>query len=168
MPVPIRLVTYTALFLFLTLTARPSLAHSMAYSMAYSMAQSEAQTKPPSDYVLGGPDTTVREGYFILSLDKPPTSDITIQQSADADFATITTEFNWFGDFSATTLSGFADGTYYFRVNTAEGASNIIEVEVLHYPLWQAFGLFFAGLLLFLIVVLLIVRMHWVTNDRND
>ncbi|RUO70119.1 hypothetical protein [Pseudidiomarina salinarum] len=163
MPDPIRLVTYTALFLFLTLTARPSL----AYSPAYSPAQSEAQIKPPDEYILGGPDTTVREGYFILSLDNPPTSDLTIQQSADADFSSITTEFNWFGDFSATTLSGFADGTYYFRVNTAAGTSNVIEVEVLHYPLWQAFSLFFAGLLLFLIVVLLIVRMHWVTHDRD-
>lgn len=161
MPEPIRLVTYTALVLLLTLAARPSL----AYSVAYPTAQSGEQLKPPSEYVLGGPDTTVREGYFILSLDNPPTGDLTIQQSADADFSAITTEFNWFGDFSATTLSGFADGTYYFRVNTAAGSSNVIKVEVLHYPLWQAFSLFFAGLLLFLILVLLIVRMHWVTDD---
>ncbi|MDX1706421.1 hypothetical protein [Pseudidiomarina sp.] len=157
MPEPIRLVTYTALVFLLTLAARPSL--------AYSTAQTVEQLKPSAEYVLGGPEATVREGYFILSLDNPPTGDVTIQQSADTDFSSVTAEFNWFGDFSATTLSGFADGTYYFRLNTPEGFSNVIQVEVLHYPLWQAFSLFFAGLLLFLILVLLIVRMHWVTDD---
>lgn len=54
----------------------------------------------------------------------------------------------------AITLSGYADGIYYFRVEESGITSKVIQVEVKHHSLEKAFAFFFAGLILFCVLAL--------------
>ncbi|RUO72572.1 hypothetical protein CWI80_08460 [Pseudidiomarina sediminum] len=145
MPIRNGLIYHIALLFFITLLARPTATHAL------SLAQAKAPAADlPTSYDLSIRPSLSREGYFVLRLGQVPQQSLTIEQSRHADFRTIEASFPWFGDFQQMTLSGFADGQYYFRVKPTDGVtSTTARLEVRHYPQWQAYSLFALGLVLF-------------------
>lgn len=142
-------ISQIALLFFITLLARPAAAQD---------------TK--THFTLSAQETS-REGYFVVALDQAPNAGMIVQQSSLEDFSEISTEFAWFGDFEKMTLTGFSDGDYYFRLKpSAEISSNVIAVRVNHYPGWQAYSLFFIGLALFTVLVIMIITLH--RRHRHD
>lgn len=123
----------------------------------FSATQVSAQ-----DYQLSGPDGPVRAGYFVVEASMTQASvepetrlqDLRLQQSASEDFQNAK-YYRYFGDFSELTATGVPTGDYYLRLVDSDGQqqSNVIQVTVEHYPLWQALTLFLVGLLLFSILV---------------
>lgn len=114
---------------------------------------------------LSGPDNTVREGYFTVSVNSSgsePLNNLVIESSQTADFNDSVVSFPALGDFKQLSLTGFSNGNYYLRARADNLAtpSNVIRVEVSHYPLWQALGLFFIGLLLFTLLVVVLLTLH--------
>lgn len=89
---------------------------------------------------------------------------VVLEESRSADFARPVVVYA--GRDQATTLSGRADGTYYYRLHAAtevagaalqSDAPPIIRVEVAHHPLSRAVGFFLVGLLVFTATVGLVV-----------
>lgn len=116
---------------------------------------------------LKGPDSTVKEGYFTVSVSS--TSDasqsispLVIEASSSKDFKQNLQTFPALGDFKKLSLTGFSDGTYYLRARSEAVSeySNVIQVRVQHYPLWQALSLFVIGFLIFTALVVIIIRFH--------
>lgn len=119
-------------------------------------------------FELTGPQTIVREGYFRLTAEPGENSQgnepFIVQMSGDEDFSAIRATFPPLGNFNRLSLSGFDDGVYYFRLSSpADNSilSNSIRVEVRHYPLSRALGLFGLGAALFTILLILIIRFWW-------
>lgn len=142
MPIRNGLIYHIALLFFITLLARPAATYATSW---------QATSNPANPtYDLSVNTAVAREGYFVLRLDQAPTTALIVEQSQDPEFTEVDAEFAWFGDFQQMTLSGFADGHYYFRIK-ADGhvLSNTVYLEVQHYPRWQAYSLFILGLLLF-------------------
>ncbi|MGQ4275636.1 hypothetical protein ACQ5ES_01085 [Pseudidiomarina sp. E22-M8] len=149
MPKRYGFISQIALLFFITLLARPASAQDTATHFTLSAQE------------------TSREGYFVLALDQAPRAGMIVQQSSRRDFSEINTEFAWFGDFEKMTLTGFSDGDYYFRLKpSAELSSNVVVVSVRHYSSWQAYSLFFTGLVLFIVLVVTIITLH--RRRRND
>lgn len=114
---------------------------------------------------LSGPSATVREGYFTLSVETAEgesTESLIVERSTSENFNSVTHQYPFLGSTTSMTLSGFADGDYWFRVSTGEQSgkqsSPAIRVQVQHYPLWQALSLFAVGAALFLVVLVYILR----------
>lgn len=141
---------HIALLFLITLLARPAAAQSVTdYKLSLSTEQS-------------------REGYFVVALDQQPQTKLILQQSSEPNFSTIDAEFAWFGDFSQMTLTGFGNGEYFFRLKpTDHVTSNLVHIEVQHYPAWQAYGLFFTGLILFSLLVITLVTLHLRTRPQE-
>lgn len=136
-------------------------------------------------YELSGPDRVVREGYFQLDMQLNVQLSVAVTEATDharfvvemsdaEDFSAIAATFTPLGSFTRLSLSGFDDGVYYFRLRsgsatqtdtTGEVLSNVVRVEVRHYPLSRALALFVAGAVLFSILLALIVRFSW--RDRK-
>ncbi|RUO77816.1 hypothetical protein CWI81_04870 [Idiomarina seosinensis] len=116
---------------------------------------------------LNGPDSTVREGYFTVNVSSTtdasePIASLVIEASSSKDFKQNLQTFPALGDFKKLSLTGFSDGTYYLRARSEDVSeySNVIQVRVQHYPLWQALGLFVVGFLIFTALVVTIIRFH--------
>src|SRR5690606_37272979 len=119
----------------------------MALTPAYGIHSSttfEIQS-PSSDIKLIGPSTHSREGYFNLTISASENGSqrFVVERSGDETFASVI-EYPLLGDARTITLSGFADGDYFFRAQVRNGDaakqnySNAIKVTVQHYPIWQA------------------------------
>ena len=67
----------------------------------------------------------------------------------------------------AITLSGFADGDYYFRINSATVSSEVLKIEVKHHGLTKAFGFFITGLILFCILLACIFIGHRIHQGKT-
>lgn len=116
---------------------------------------------------LQGPNSTVKEGYFNVSVhlsgsqDQPALNNLRIQAASSADFKQVQ-EFPALGEFKQWSLTGFSNGDYYLRAvadNLAK-PSNTIQVSVQHYPLWQALSLFAIGFVVFATLVITLLRLH--------
>lgn len=121
----------------------------------------------------------VREGNFQLSVEQrsagsdagnhEPKSWV-IEQSNRADFESVVASYAPVGSFQQLSLSGFDDGDYFFRArlraaepaahSTEQTFSNVVKVEVRHYPLWQALSVFSVGAALFFILCLTLWRLQ--------
>lgn|GEM_PF-383037 len=154
MPNRARFVIHISLLLLITLFARPS------------SALSPSTAEYP--YSLHAPEVS-REGYFVLNAQAQPSISVQslwVDHATSAEFSHITRSYPWLGrgvaDFQQITLTGFTSGDHYFRLRNAAGdvLSNVVHVRVDHYPLWQALGLFFAGLTVFILLVVLIIANH--------
>lgn len=143
---------HIALLFIITLLARPTAAQTPS---------AEAQDPETHHYQLTLSTERSREGYFVVAIDQAPQAAMVLQQSNSEDFAEITGQFAWFGDFTEMTLTGFEDGAYFFRLKPQAGiSSNVVQLQVEHYPSWQAYSLFFTGLTLFSLLVLSIIILH--------
>lgn len=138
-------------------------------------------------FKLQGPERS-REGYFQLEVDGLDDDQaFVIELSTSEDFSSIDATFSPLGSFRQLSLSGFDDGTYYFRARLGSNGevdkrvetehdeladesseqgeedtySNVVRVDVEHYPLWQALGLFALGALLFIALITVLLRLHW-------
>jgi len=143
---------------------------------------------------LDGPSATVKEGYFTLrvkdvsfysrqaaakgehtdnaSIKLDKLNALHIEQSSTADFTEVAASFPLLGDFKQITLTGFADGRYWFRVrgedtNGTHWYSAPLKIDVKHYPLWQAFGLFGIGAVMFVILAYYLLRAHLRVSQRQ-
>ncbi|RUO60914.1 hypothetical protein [Pseudidiomarina marina] len=164
MPDRARFVINIALLLLITLLARPASAYVLSW-------QTESSNQSNSELPELSAPANSREGYFVLSLSKSPTQDLIVEYSTDEEFREINRTYAWFGDFQDMTLTGFSDGTHYFRlkVSSSEPAenthqetqlSNVVQVQVDHYALEQALTLFSLGGVLFAILVVIILYQH--------
>lgn len=150
---------HIALLFLITLLARPA---------AAQQAPNADTAQQPIDYELTVSTERSREGYFVVAIDQAPQGQLLVQQSRQEDFSSIEAEFAWFGDFTEMTLTGFSDGVYYFRLKpSAQVASNVAQITVEHYPSWQAYSLFFIGLVLFTLLVVCIITLHLRTRRQE-
>ncbi|MGX5913794.1 hypothetical protein ACR0ST_03585 [Aliidiomarina sp. Khilg15.8] len=114
-----------------------------------------------ADFELSGPSEKVAEGYFYLEVDGLQEDQrFVVEMSHDQDFSMVAREFEPLGMFRELSLSGFDDGTYYFRARSGERYSNVVAVTVSHYSLWQALFLFTLGLIIFATLVYTIVYFY--------
>ncbi|HET8817000.1 MAG TPA: hypothetical protein VFM61_06080 [Pseudidiomarina sp.] len=135
---------------------------------AFSAVFFTATPVSAQDYQLSGPNAPVRAGYFVVEASQSQSAatadlqlrDLQLQQSVSESFDDAK-YYHFFGDFSELTVTGVPSGNYFLRLVDSAGSprSNIIEVRVDHYPLWQALTLFFIGLILF--VILLITQLYF-------
>ena len=91
-----------------------------------------------------------KAGYFVLSWDQEAPGYL-LQQAPDERFA----EYReWeIGPDAAFTVSGLAEGDYYYRIQPLDGEwSNTVVVNVRHHSLARAWTFFFIGLTLFAIL----------------
>lgn len=112
-----------------------------------------------------GPQKTIKEGYFTVTVEASANSNLQgllIEAAQDPSFNRQVQTFPALGDFKQLSLTGFGNGTYFLRAisKSAEQPSNVIKVTVSHYPLWQALGLFSTGLLIFIVLIFIIIRAH--------
>lgn len=104
-------------------------------------------------------DTTLStEGYFVLnwSSDLPDSFPLVLEQARSVTFPgsrTINVPAN-----GAITITGLADGEYYYRLGTDGEYSNVVAVTVAHHSLGRALGFFLTGLSLFLVLLFTIVH----------
>lgn len=121
---------------------------------------------------LTGPQHS-REGYFQLQVSNLPTGQrFIIEQSANEQFSHIDATYSPVGSFQQLSLSGFDNGSYFFRarilqnevsqpIDSAAIYSNTHQISIQHYSLWQALGLFALGAVLFIILITVLLRLHW-------
>ena len=142
--------------LFIALISLPSFAQNQA---------NEEQLHPP-DWKGGETVTSSRDGFFALKWEVPEKIikndyQFEIQESKVADFSN--TETIYQGTDLGTTLSGFPEGKYYYRVRTIspDGSksewSKVMEVQVDHHGLGKAFGFLGVGVVVFLLTAGLII-----------
>ena len=155
MPNRARFVIHISLLLLITLFARPTSAYL------------QPAAEPP--VTLSAIEVS-REGYFVLQLTPRPEQALWIDYTSDAEWTEVQRTYAWFGDFEQMTLSGFANGVHYFRVRDASNnvLSNVVQVQVDHYPLWQALSLFFGGLVVFVVLVVLVIRNHRQSQQAKE
>lgn len=110
-----------------------------------------------------------REGYFVLEWSLGDEGDYVIQQAHSESFVQPDTyEVPASGSM---TLSGFADGDYYFRAGRDGNWTDTVQVTVEHHSLARALGFFISGLLLFSILTVVILRgnsLHNVEHQRRE
>lgn len=115
-------------------------------------------------------DTTLStEGYFVLSwtLDsRDPAQEFELQQSATTGFSqALAFSIPPAGDL---TLTGFSDGSYFFRAGHTGNWSDTIEIVVQHHALGRAMAFFMLGLVLFVILVVVILRGYRLQGGQQD
>lgn len=148
------------LFCFIGFLPTPTLANESAHQLT-----------------IEGPTSVIKEGYFNVSVsaksEQQKLDKLTIEVATDANFTENQKQFPALGDFSTISLTGFSNGSYHLRARaeTESGeslVSNVIQVTVKHYPLWQALTLFFIGLIIFVAVVTTLLLLHrkW-THSRH-
>ena len=82
-----------------------------------------------------------------------------LEQSRHQDFAT--SQKQALNRIQQSTLSGFDNGTYYFRVQNSHGDwSNTVTVVVEHHSLSRAWRFFYLGLFLFGVLIATLVTGH--------
>ncbi|CUS49324.1 MAG: hypothetical protein HLUCCO02_04740 [Idiomarinaceae bacterium HL-53] len=120
-----------------------------------------------TEITLNGPSGKVSEGYFQLQFETTQfetetPGNVVIERAETQSFDSVVAHYAPMGDFQQLTLSGFSNGTYYFRARHAESntVSNVVKVEVQHYSLVQAFTLFIFGGFIFALLVWVILRAH--------
>jgi hypothetical protein len=114
-----------------------------------------------ADFKLSGPTDKVSEGYFNLKVEGLGDEQrFVVEMAHNETFSNVERQFEPLGAFRQLSLSGFDDGTYYFRARSGEQYSNVIAVTVSHYPLWQALLLFSLGLILFAALVFTVVYFY--------
>ena len=146
----------------------------LGFSLLVFSGQPLAPAYAAQSFTLEGPERS-REGYFQLQVNGLDDDQAFIIELASAeDFSSIDATFSPLGSFRQLSLSGFDDGTYYFRArldNNGEPGSavhsNVLQVQVEHYPLWQALGLFGLGAVLFIALVTTLLRLHWHSRTRQ-
>lgn len=110
-----------------------------------------------------------REGYFVLDWSLGDQEDYVIQQAHSSAFVQPDTyEVPASGSM---TLSGFADGDYYFRAGREGNWTDTVQVTVEHHSLARALGFFISGLILFSILTVVILRgnkLHNVEHSRRE
>lgn len=130
--------------------------------LVFLMPCTLAQTAP----TLQSDTTESREGYFVLSWSSSDNS-ADILQLQQADNVTFTAARN--REIPATgalTLTGFANGDYYFRVGQPGNWSDTVTVRVNHHSLARALGFFAVGLVLF--IVLCGAILHGTIRTRRE
>ncbi|EKE82946.1 hypothetical protein [Idiomarina xiamenensis] len=138
------------------------------------------RTDANNELTLSGPGVVSKEGYFTLQVGVPVSvgqaaQPLQIAMSEHADMSAVSATYRPLGDFQQLTLSGFADGSYYFQARLDDAGndaaepllSDIVRVDVKHYSHAQAYGLFIAGALLFSILVILVLCLHRTRNTDN-
>lgn len=123
-------------------------------------------TQAASELTLSGPDQ-VREGYFQLRVEGLSEGEsFQLEQSNDQQFSSVVAVYQPVGAFRQLSLSGFDNGLYYFRAVSDSGQqSQVHQLEVEHYPLWQALSLFVIGAFLFASFVVTLLVLH---SRRNS
>lgn len=110
-----------------------------------------------------------REGYFVLDWSLGDEGDYVIEQAHGNSFVQPDTyEVPASGSM---TLSGFADGGYYFRAGREGNWTDTVKVTVEHHSLARALGFFISGLILFSILTVVILRgnsLHNVEHKRRE
>ena len=100
----------------------------------------------------------------VYQLEWTATDAVVLEESMDAGFANPITVYA--GRDQATTLSGRANGTYYYWLRSSARAGDDtapssrtapVRVEVAHHPLSRAVGFFAVGLVVFAATVVLVV-----------
>lgn len=97
-------------------------------------------------------------GYFQLQW-SGRFNNFQLQESTSADFNTYKILYD--GKDLARFVSGKPDGDFFYRVTSIENnplVSNVVKVTVLHHPLENAILFFFAGAIVFVSTVVLIVK----------
>jgi hypothetical protein len=99
--------------------------------------------------------TPSRDGVFQLTW--PDRGTVILEEAHRPDFSDAQPIYE--GTDTATTLSGKADGDYYYRVRATLGdasRADEVRVEVRHHPLSRAFAFFSLGAAVFIATVILI------------
>lgn len=97
-------------------------------------------------------------GYFQLSW-SGQFNNFQLQESTSANFNTYKIVYE--GKDLARFVSGKSNGDFFYRITSAEGnplVSNVVKVTVLHHPLENAILFFFAGAIVFVSIIVLIVK----------
>ena len=98
-------------------------------------------------------------GYYQLHWTNNHTGDFILQESSKPDFSNA--ELLYQGPDTATLVSGRKNGTYYYRVRSADAEnewSNPVRVNVTHHPLSRAFMFFSLGALVFVATLTMVIR----------
>jgi hypothetical protein len=110
-------------------------------SLVAGMAPADGATLEPADSVSN-------EGYYQLTWDAE--EPIRLVESMSSDFAAAITLYS--GSDSGHVISGKPDGTWYYRLESADGStvlSDISVITVAHHPLRRAFLFFAIGAIVF-------------------
>lgn len=95
-------------------------------------------------------------GYFTLAWFSPDIQVTVLQQSTSPEFHEYTETH--VSNVQQSTLTGFNDGKWYFRLKGSQGEySNIVNVEVHHHSLSKAFLFFTLGLLMFCLLITILI-----------
>ena len=98
-------------------------------------------------------------GYYQLHWSNNHAGDFILQESNKPDFSDA--ELLYQGPDTATLVSGRKNGTYYYRVRSADTEndwSNSVKVNVTHHPLSRAFMFFSLGALVFVATLIMVIR----------
>lgn len=125
------------------------------------------------------PPDSVNAGYFSLGWNAgdthgagDPKLRFEIQEDTNAEFTAPRIVYR--GPETATTLSGKANGTYYYRVRIANAISSeqawsaTHAVVVTHHPLSRAFAFLILGAIVFLSTAVLILRGNATENQSDE
>ena len=105
----------------------------------------------------------VTAGYFKLDWQAEENDTLVLQRTTSPSFVEI--QSIQVNDVNSITLTGYDDGTYFFRLMTSSGkASNTVRVEVEHHSMRKALLFFFTGLILFLILLFVL----WNGHQQSD
>lgn len=110
----------------------------------------------------------VREGYVTLNWQA-------YEAASEYRVADQTGDVMYRGEFNQAFISGLADGTHTFVVEAVDGQGQVVarsrqlaNVQVSHWPMWQAIASFVAGLIVFLILIAVIIRGSLVADMGGD
>lgn len=109
-----------------------------------------------SNWSLDSDTELSREGYFVLSWSLGDSQAYEVQHADNRSFIgakTYPVPAN-----SSMTLSGFADGNYYFRAGGEDTWTETVQVTVEHHSLARALGIFCCGFILFILLIVVIFR----------
>ncbi|WP_144391721.1 hypothetical protein [Pleionea sediminis] len=101
-----------------------------------------------------GVDDVSKEGYFSLSWEGEVAESVRLEMASSENFEAIERKYMINRD-GKITLSGYGDGTFYFRLRDSKSneVSNFVVVNVEHWPLDKAVTFFFVGLTLFVCLI---------------